>query len=171
MSPSYDHDRYDLARVIIKPLYFGMLINITVPAVLTFGCYWLHTNSPMPNRLGDLANPIFFVFAAMALVETVMALWLRRRLLAGPMIRSLETFEQDLTENLLRRLRPVMLVIASISLYGVVYYLLTGRFEAALVIILFSFIVFQVVRPRISSARKLVAEQEKLASAGKFLTS
>ena len=85
------------------------------------------------------------------------------------MIRRAETFETDFASGLLRRTRPVFLVIASVCLYGYVYFLVTGRFQEAVFFVVFSFVVFQVVRPRYGWARKLIAYQKGLADSGKFL--
>lgn len=167
MRGDLSHDKYDLARIIVRPLYFGMFVNIIIPAALAFVCYWFNQNRPVTNRLGDSANMAFYLICALALAEALLAIWMRQRLLNRPLVRSEATFEDDLTANLKRGLIPIMAMIALIAFYGGLYYFLTGRFEASLIIMLFSFVVFQVVRPRLGSARTLVQRQEKMLAQDK----
>ncbi|HOP06481.1 MAG TPA: hypothetical protein PLF13_04235 [candidate division Zixibacteria bacterium] len=166
MRGDLSHDKYDLARIIVRPLYFGMFANILIPGVLAFLCYWLNQNSPRPNNLGDSANTVFYLIGLISIVQALVAIWMRQRLLGRPLVHSEKTFEDDLTANLKRGLIPIMIIIALIAFYGGVYYFLTGRFEASLIIMLFSFVAFQVIRPRLRSARTLVERQEKMLARG-----
>jgi hypothetical protein len=115
-----------------------------------------------------LANPLFYVFAAAALAQGALAWWWRSKLFAQPMIFSMESFEEDMTAGLLRASRPVSLLVASISLWGYAYFLLTGRFRETAVLVLFSFIMYQVVRPRLGSVQKLVTRQKQMAEKGQL---
>ncbi|MFQ5454378.1 MAG: hypothetical protein ACE5D6_09365, partial [Candidatus Zixiibacteriota bacterium] len=58
-----------------------------------------------------------------------------------------------------------------ISLYGFIYFFLTGRFKEAVFFVVFSFLVFQIVRPRYGFIRKLIDSQKKLVERGTFLNS
>ena len=61
----YNHERdteYDLAAMIARPLYFGMMFNIIIPAALMFGCFYLSNNSYMANHIPGIANGLFYVF-------------------------------------------------------------------------------------------------------------
>jgi hypothetical protein len=106
----------------------------------------------------------------MAATEGAFAFWWRGKLLERPMVRRKETFQQDIMHGLFRASRPVFILIASISLYGYLYYFLTGRFSEAVFMVLFSFIVFQFVRPRFGAVNKLIERQYKMAHEGKFYT-
>ncbi len=163
-------DNYDLSRIIVKPLYFGLLVNIMLPVALLLVCYYLSNNHYIENRLGRAANTLFWVFGMLSLMEAGFSLWWRSGLFKKPMIRRLETFESDFTTSLLSRSRPVFLVIASISLYGYVYFFITGRFQEAVFFIVLSFIVFQVVRPRYGYVRKLIKYQKGLVDRGELLS-
>ncbi|MBD3401338.1 hypothetical protein GF420_00460 [candidate division GN15 bacterium] len=168
MSSIFDEE-YDLSAIIVKPLYFGMFVNIIVPMILLALCYHLNNTQQVNNKVGDMANLLFYVFAAGAVLEAVAALLLRQRMLKAPMIRRKETFEEDFGEQLNKRSRVVFVIIASISLWGIIYFFLTARFTEAVLFVVLSFIVFQLVRPRYGSTRKFVEAQEKLVAEGKFL--
>lgn len=159
---------YDLHQIIAKSLYFGLVSNILLPMFGLFICYWANNNSYVPNRVGDFANGLYYVLGAMSLIQTGVAVWWRDRLLKQPMIRHAETFETDISAALLARSRPVFLLIAGISLYGYLYFFLTGRFNEGAFLVVFSFVVFQIVRPRHGMARKLVGRQLKMVERNEF---
>ena len=169
MSRIFDDD-YDLSAIIVRPLYFGLVANIVIPVGLLLVCYYLQNSGSVYNRIGTTANPLFYIFAVLALGEAGLALLLRKKLFSRPMIRRSETFEQDFSDALLQRSRPIFVLIASISIYAYIYFLLTGRFTEAVFFVILSFLVFQIVRPRYGLARKLIAEQRELVKQGKFLT-
>lgn len=164
-----DYEGVDLNRLIVGPLYFGLLVNVVAPMVILFICYWYNNNNLMDNQLGPNANMVFYLFAAIAIAQGGLALWWRKRLFDKPMIRRPDTFEHDLQRGLINRSRPVFLLIAAISIWGYVYFFLTGRFTEGALIVLFSFVVFQVVRPRQGGLRKLVDHQKNLVDQGKFV--
>ncbi len=161
-----ENNSYDLSQLIIRPLYFGLVVNILIPAAGLLICHYIDSNYGRDNVIGDMANPLFYIFVALALLQAVFSLWWRAKRLRRPMVRTKETFEQEMVTSLLRACRPVFIVIAAISAYGYLYFFLTGRFTETVVFIFFSFIVFQLVRPRHGFARKLVARQEKLIEQG-----
>ncbi|HWR82364.1 MAG TPA: hypothetical protein VN285_03605 [Candidatus Deferrimicrobium sp.] len=157
-----EDDDVDLVKVIIQPLYFGMVANILIPMVGLFICYYINNRHGRTNMVGDLANTLFFVFGALALVQAGIALYWRHRRLGQPMIRTKETIEEDIAGGLLRVSRIVLAGVAAISLWGFLYFYLTGRFRETVAFVLFSFVVFQLVRPRHGSARRLVSRQRAL---------
>jgi hypothetical protein len=182
----HENDReYDLTSMIVKPLYFGMLVNIVLPAGLLFVCWFVYNRYYPENHIPSVANTLFYVFCAFALAQAGLALWWRNRKFREPMVRRPESFEHDVgTElfarsrpvflliaaiTLFARSRPVFLLIAAITLWGYIYFLLTGRFHESVVFIIFSFVVFQVVRPRYGSVRKLIEHQEKLVREGRLV--
>ncbi|MFZ5979948.1 MAG: hypothetical protein ACOYVF_04890 [Candidatus Zixiibacteriota bacterium] len=167
---SLDYEnKTNLATIIVKPLYFGLVSNIVIPMALLLVCYYINNNYPVENKIGDAANIVFYLFAFLALVEAGFALWWRNLIYHKPMIRRAETFEADFVEALLARSKPVFLVIASISVYGYLYFFLTGRFPEAVLFVVFSFLVFQVVRPRYGMVKKLLIHQQSLVDNGMFL--
>ena len=90
MRPSDDIDiDYDLAAMIARPLYFGMMFNIVVPAALLFGCHYLSSNSYMANHIPGIANELFYIFAFLALGQAALALWWRNRRMEQPMVKRL----------------------------------------------------------------------------------
>jgi len=162
-------DDYDIVPLVAKPLYLGLLINVVLPMGLLLVCYYLNNKYYLENRVGDLANTLFYAMVVLALAQGGVALWWRKVLFDRPMVRREETMLEDIQQALVRRSRPVFVLIAAISLYGYVYFYLTGRFREAALVVLFSFIVFQFVRPRINSVRKLIERQRELVKQGKLL--
>lgn len=158
----------ELHRILARPLYFGLVSNVIIPMGLLLACYYHDKYYEVDNKLGELANPLFYVFLVMAATEGAFAYWWRGKLLEQPMVRRKESFQQDIMNGLLRASRPVFIIIASISLYGFLYYFLTGRFPEAVFMVLFSFIVFQFVRPRFGAVKRLIEQQYKMALEGKF---
>ncbi len=164
----FNGDPIELHRIVAKPLYFGLISNVLIPMGLLMMCFYHDKYYDIENKLGDFANPLFYVFLVMAATEGAFAYWWRRKLMDQPMVHRKETFQEDIKLGLLRVSRPVFILIASISLYGYLYYFLTGRFPEAVFMVLFSFIIFQIVRPRLGGIKKLVEKQYKLAQEGKF---
>jgi hypothetical protein len=165
MSPILD-DEYDLNRIIIRPLYFGLVVNILVPMGLLLICWYFENQQSWYNRIGESANTLFYVFGLLAIAQAGLALWWRGKMMNQPMIRRKETFEDDFAHSLLSRSKPIFLTIAGISLYGIVYFYLTARFKETVFLVFFSFIVFQVVRPRFGFIRKLIARQKEMVESG-----
>jgi len=165
-----DIDRdYNLTQIVVSPLYYGMIVNIVLPAALLFGCWWLNNNNQPENIIPEFANTLFYVFAVFSVIQAAAALWWRQRSFDQPMVRREETFEQDISQCLLKRSRPIFVLIASISAWGYLYFFLTGRFRETALFVVLSFVVFQVVRPRIGSVRKLIIHQKELVEQGRFL--
>ncbi|MBU0984104.1 MAG: hypothetical protein KKA42_09560 [candidate division Zixibacteria bacterium] len=164
---SFDSD-YDLAGLIARPLYFGMLVNIGLPAVLLFVCYYINQNSFVANSIPSWANQLFYVLVFVALCQSGAAIYWRWKVLQQPMVRREETFEEDIARELLVRSRPIFILIASISIWGFVYFYATGRFQETALFVIFSFVVFQVVRPRYGFVRKVIEHQKALVEAGTF---
>jgi len=162
------NDKYDLTRIIVGPLRFGLGLNIIGPGALLLVCYFINQRSEMGNAVGDFANTLFYVFCALGIVIAAVALLLARSKLTQPLVRRRETFEQDIIEGLREISRPVFSLIASIAVLGPAYFFLTGRFREAVVFVVGSFIIFQVVRPRFGSVRKLIRIQEELIEQGRF---
>ncbi len=161
---------YDLTAIIVKPLYFGMMVNILLPAALLFICYYVNNNYQFENRLPDLANTLFYVFAFLALAQGGLALWWRSKRYAAPMIRRQETFEADFAHGLLERSKPIFMLIASSAGWGFLYFFLTARFGETAMFVVYSFVLFQFVRPRLSMVEKLLVQQEELVAQGHFRT-
>lgn len=168
MSSSDDRPDYDTTRIIAKCLYTGMTLNVIIPVAALFACYFVANNYFIDNRLADLTRPVFVVFAVIAVASAGLAIWWRGKRLNQPLICKKETFEPDLTANLAKVLRPVFLLIASICFWGFLFFSLTGLFTETVFFVVFSFLVFQVVRPRYGFLEKVIARQEELAEQGKF---
>lgn len=170
MNPDLEKNNdYDLTGMIVKPLYFGLLINIVIPAALLFVCYYIYNRYMPGNLIQAVSNALFYVLCAVSLAQAGLAIWWRNKKLEAPMVHRRESFEHDVSSALLERSRPIFILIASISVWGVIYFVLTGRFQESAVFVVFSFVVFQVVRPRYGSVSRLIAYQEQLVRDGKFV--
>lgn len=162
---------YDLPSMVIKPLYFGLVANILVPMGLLLICYYLEMHNPPTNMLGFNAPTVFYVFAVLAVAQGAFALWYRSKLFAKPMISQIDRVEEDVRKHLLARSRPVFMLVGAISLWGVVYYLLSGGFNEGVLFVIFSFVVFQFIRPRYGTVQKLLERQLEMAKRGQLLSS
>ena len=168
MKKDFNGDTIELYRIMNKSLYFGMMANVIVPMGLLLACYFFDQRYHPANKLGDFANTLFFIFLILGATQGAFAFWWRQQLLLKPMIRRKETFQIDLALGLTRISRPVFMLIGAISLYGVFYFFLTGRFEETMFMVILSFIVFQVVRPRYGLVSKLIDNQYAMAEKGEF---
>ena len=170
MKKDFNGDTIELYRIIAKPLYFGMMSNVIIPMGLLLACYFFDQRYHPANNLGDFANTLFFIFLILGATQGAFAFWWRQQLLQKPMIRHRETFQQDLALGLSRISRPVFMLIGAISLYGVIYFFLTGRFQETMFLVILSFIVFQLVRPRYGLVNRLIDNQYAMAEKGEFYT-
>ena len=160
----------DLHRILAKSLHFALVANVLVPAALLYLCHYLANNYFPPNRIGELANPLFYIFAALTVAQGVLAWWWSQRLKDKPMIESMETIQEDMRTGLLSASRPVSLLVAAMAIYGYIYFALTGRFQETAILVLLSFVAYQVVRPRLGSLEKLVKRQQQMAEQGNLKT-
>lgn len=166
-----DYEDYDVIGMVAKPLYFGMVTNVMIPGGLLFLCFYINQHSPLGNSIPESSNLLFYVFAVISIAQAGFALWWRYKRFGAPMVRRMETIEQDLLRGIMATSRPAFLLIAAISLWGFIYFYLTGRFQETALFVIFSFLVFQVVRPRQGTIRKLIDHQTKLAEQGTFARS
>lgn len=163
----YLYNDLDMSRIIAKVLYLGMFINIIVPGALLAGCYLYDQNYPRYNSGGDFANSLFYIFAVLALIQAGYAIWWRGKKYHQPIARSHETVQEDLAIGLRKASQPIFILIAAISGWGYLYFAITGRFKECLMFVMISFIVFQVVRPRYGTMKKVIDRQLELLERGK----
>ncbi len=164
MRESRFHSEYDLAKIVAKCLYTGMAINVIIPVSLLFICYYISNNYYVSNQLGDMTKPVFYIFGILALSQAGLAIWWRGLRVNRLLVRGPDTFESDLTTNLARALKPVFFLIGSISIYGYLYFALTGMFTETVFFVILSFVVFQIIRPRYGFLEKVIARQQELTS-------
>lgn len=161
---------YNLTGIIAKPLYFGTFINVLLPGLLLLGCYYLEKGNGWASMVDPYyLNPIRTVIAVIALAHLGAVIFWRTKIYNSPMISRKDNFESDFKEEYYRRTKPLFVAIAAISLYGVIYFFLTGEFDNFFLgIYIFCFLVFQFVRPRFGLVQKLIERQEKLVKEGKL---
>ena len=147
MSLLNNDDDIDIYRILSRTIYFGLFTNILIPMALLLICYYADRNYYVADKTAGQGNMVFIAFGILSLGQAAYALWQRGRRLRPLMVRRMETIENDLIMGLLTALKPIFFTIAAISLYGVLYFYLTGRFQETVFLVFFSFIVFQVVRP------------------------
>jgi len=169
MTELSNDDDIDLTHIIVKPLYFGLLVNVTVPLVLLFIIYYVKSRSAGVNHVGDNAQFFLYAFGALALLQTLAIVWWRDKLFKAPMIHRRETFEADFAAEYLKRCKPLFLAIAALSFWGFLFYFLTGRFQESAIFVIVSYLVFQIVRPRHGLVRRLIIRQRQLVEQGEFL--
>ncbi len=166
MKKDFNGDSIELFRIMNKSLYFGMMSNIIIPMGLLLACYFYEQRYHPANNIGDFANTLFYIFLTFGATQGAFAFWWRQQLLLKPMIRRRETFQTDLALGLTRICRPVFMLVAAISFYGLIYFFLTGRFEETMFMVILSFVVFQVVRPRYGLVNKLIDNQYAMVEKG-----
>lgn len=162
----YLYNDLDMSRIIAKVLYLGMFINILIPGAVLAGCYMYDQNYPRYGGGGEFANVLFYIFAVIAVVQAGYAIWWRGKRYHEPIARSHESIEDDLAHGLRKASRPIFILIAAISGWGYLYFAITGRFQECLMFVLISFIVFQVVRPRYGTMKKVIDRQIELLERG-----
>ena len=158
----YLYNDLDMSRIIAKVLYLGMFINILIPGAVLAGCYMYDQNYPRYGAGGEFANMLFYLFAVIAVVQAGYAIWWRGKRYNEPIARSQESIEDDLAQGLRQASRPIFILIAAISGWGYLYFAITGRFKECLMFVMISFIVFQVVRPRYGTMKKVIDRQLEL---------
>ena len=161
----------DLNAVLVKPLYFGLLMNIFMPATLLLIAYFMEQGEIMKRQLsftnGDL---LFWILLAMAVIDGAVAIFMRQKLFFAPMILTKETFTDDLTARVLKASIVCYAITTAISVYGFALYMASGGFDRLFLFIFISFIAFQIIRPRHGFLKKVIEAQEKLVEEGRFAT-
>jgi hypothetical protein len=160
----------DLTRLMVKPLYFGLLMNIFVPVLILVIAYYLDRSGQSFSEMTLSELNIFFWALIIVSVADIGAgyFFMRKRFFA-PMIRSKETFEDDLAKGIFTNSIICYSFSMAIAIYGLVFYFLGGKFMELLFFIFLSFISFQLVRPRLGFMEKVLAAQEKHVEEGRFL--
>ena len=74
----------DLHRILAKSLYFALVVNVLLPAALLYLCHYLANNYYPPNRIDEMANPLFYVFAALTVIQGALSWWWGRQLQSRP---------------------------------------------------------------------------------------
>jgi hypothetical protein len=164
-------DKYevDLTRVLVKPLYLGLLMNIFIPVVILVIAYYIDKSGGKEAMVApESLNVIFWALAAVAVADGVVAVFLKQKLFYAPMIQTKETFEDDLAAGVFRSSLVCFAVTAAITIYGLVIYILGGTFRDLLLFVFISFIAFQLVRPRFGFLKKVIAAQERHVEQGRF---
>lgn len=161
----------DLSAVLLKPLYIGLLINVFVPVVIIGIAYYIEENGRLSSSMPpDTLELIFWFLTAVAVVDGAVVIFLKQKLFLAPMIKSKETFAEDLMQGFFAKSIVCYGLIAAIAIYGLVLYLLGGTFNQLMFLVFISFIAFQLIRPREKFAEKVLAAQEQLVEQGQFLS-
>jgi hypothetical protein len=160
----------DLMRIMVKPLYWGLLINIFVPVLILGIAYYLdQSGRPLSEMsLKDL-NIFFWSLVIVSIADGVVGFYFRQKQFLSPMIRSKETFEDDLAKGVFTNSIICYSFCMAIAIYGLVFYFLGGQFIELFFFIFLSFISFQLIRPRLGFLEKVLAAQEKHVEEGRFL--
>lgn len=159
----------DLNAVLIKPLYLGLLINIFIPVVIIGVAYSLEESGGV-NSIQSAENLelLFWILIGVAVLDGAVAIFLKQKLFFAPIIKSKETFVEDFKQGFFVKSIVCIGLTASISVYGLIIYLLGGTFNQLLLFAFISFIAFQLIRPRLRFSEKVLAAQEKFTDEGRF---
>jgi hypothetical protein len=159
----------DLHKLLIRPLYLGLLMNIFVPVLILGIAYYIDVSGGRSSTVPDeTLNIIFWALAIVSVLDGIAAVLIKQKLFFQPMIRSKETFEEDLTTRVTTASIICYSMTTSITLYGFVLYLFSGKFDHFLLFVFISFIAFQLIRPRYKFMERVVQAQEKHVTEGRF---
>lgn len=164
-------NKYDIDsnKILIKPLYWGLLMNIFIPVIILAIAYYIDKSGGRSAIVpADTLNIIFWVLAAVSIADGAIAIFLKQKLFFSPMIASKESFEDDLTSRVFASSIICYAITTAISIYGLIFYLLGGTFNHLLFFVFISFIAFQFIRPRYGFMEKVVTAQERLVNEGRF---
>ncbi|MEW5922781.1 MAG: hypothetical protein AB1746_02210 [Candidatus Zixiibacteriota bacterium] len=161
--------KFDINRLLIKPVYIGLFLNIMLPIIFLAIVYYVDKNGGRNiNYDADTYNKFFWIFCVVAIAEGVTAFIVKQKLFFSPMIKSKETFEDDLLKGFMTASIICYAFTSGIGVYGLVLFLIGGTFETAVLFFLISMIAYQFIRPRYAFAEKVVAAQDKFAQEGRF---
>ncbi len=163
------HD-VDIHRAMVKPIFIGLAMNIFFPGIVALIIYFIEseggTRIPEPGN-SDL---MLWILAAIAIADGALAIFFRQKRFYAPMIRSEQTFTEDFYAGVNTNSILIFALCATIAVYGVVAYFVSGTFDYLLFFILLSFIAFQFLRPRPGFLKKVLEAQERHVSEGRFLS-
>ena len=166
-----EESKIDLNRLLIRPLYFGLLLNILIPVVLLAITYFLEKKDVMSGTFDpDTYSVLFWIFCVLAIVDGVLTFVIRQKLFFAPMVMTKETFEDDLMQGFFKNSIVCYAMAMAIAVYGFVLFFLGGSFETMVLFVLISMIAYQFIRPRFGFAEKVIAAQKKFVEEGRFFT-
>jgi len=166
-----EESKIDVNRLLIRPLYFGLLLNILVPIALLAIVYFLEKKAVMSGTLDpETYNVIFWILCVVAIADGVLTFVIKQKLFFAPMIKTEKTFEDDLIQGFLRNSIVCYAMVMAIAVYGFVLFILGGNFETMVLFVLISMIAYQFIRPRFGFAEKVIDAQKKYVGEGRFLT-
>lgn len=160
----------DLTAVMVKPIYFGLLMNLLTPVIFLGIAYYLDETGGKDVPLQDTElNLLFWVLTGVAIVDGLAAFFLKRKLFFAPMIRAKESFADDFAAGIFRVSIICYSLGMAIAVYGLAFFFLGGQFVHLFFFVFLSFIVFQLVRPRMGFLEKVLEAQEKHVEEGRLL--
>jgi hypothetical protein len=159
----------DFNRLLIKPLYLGLVMNIFIPAVILLAAYYIDNSGGFAPMLdAGMLKIAFWVLIVIAIADGGIAIMLKQKLFMAPMIKSKDSFESDLAAKIFRASLICYVITTVIAFYGIICYILGSDFNHLLLFVFISFIAFQLIRPRIKFIEKVVATQKKYVEQGIF---
>jgi hypothetical protein len=159
----------DLNRILVKPLYIGLLINIFFPAGILLIAYYIDRGGGMSSSMEpDTLNSLLWMLLVIAVADGSVAIMLKYKLFYQPMIKSKQSIEQDISDRVYKLSIICFAITTAIVIYGVVYFVLGGSFKNLMLFAFISFIAFQLIRPRHKFLEKVIAAQERYVAEGRF---
>ncbi|MFH2036113.1 MAG: hypothetical protein ABIJ45_06890 [Candidatus Zixiibacteriota bacterium] len=158
----------NINSLLIKPLYLGLLMNMFIPVVIILIGYYLNNQSLESKATDGTLSLIFWIFVGVSAMDGGVAFYFKQKLFFQPMIYSRETFDDDLKNGIFTNSIVCFALTTSISIYGLVYFLIENDFKQMIFFVFISIIAFQLVRPRPGFLKKIVAHQEELMTQGRF---
>lgn len=158
-TPRPDIDSYELHRVMVRPLYLGVGVNIFLPALLLLVAFFLDKQGTVANTVGDFSTTLFYIFIVISLADIAAAIFIWQKGLKKPVDSNPNLSIEQIGDRFVALYRPVLIIIALIAVYGFVLFMLTGSFHEHLLLTIVSFLAFQIVRPRSGVTQRYIERQ------------
>lgn len=155
-------------EALVKPALLGLTINLGLPLTVYLIASWLGANGSV-TPIGDTPPVLHLaVFGGVAVMDTIVAFVLRRKLIEPPAIRSRETFQKDFNNFVFATSLILSVQTALISVLGFVFFYLTGALTETALFCVFSVVVWQVARPREGFVAAMLEKQVRFVDEGRF---
>jgi hypothetical protein len=149
----------DVDRINLKITYWGMALNLFIPAVLIGLGLFLKSKGMQANPISSLGL-LLVILLTVSIGEIGTIFIIRRNLFRSIVSGTALCKETDLEQILIR----CSIIIFSMSLapciYGFVYLLLGGTMDWFLVFIAITLLCFMLFKPRPEQIRKLILQTE-----------
>jgi hypothetical protein len=144
----------DISKVYMKSIYWGMALNLFIPAVLVAVGLFLKSKGIPASPIKNLES-LMIILLVISISEVAIIYFLKKSLVAS--IASQKTLPQGTSlEQIFVRYSIIIFSMAlAPSVYGFVYLLLGGTMDWFLVFVAITLLCFMLFKPRANEIKKL----------------